>query len=168
MLVYLLRHGDAADLSSHGPHTDEARPLTAEGSAKLAKACSTYARIVITPGRVVSSPLLRAVQTAQIFADAVDFTGTLEQDPILVPGARATAALELLRMESAAGSQAIALVGHEPHMGSLLGLLLTGNERVAIPLRKGMLVGVELESAHTMLCTLRFAIPQGVGKTLRR
>ena len=62
------------------------------------------------------------------------------------------------------GVEAIALVGHEPHLGDLLGLLLSGNERVSIPLSKGMLAAVELNDAKVMLGRLLFVLPQGSGQ----
>ena len=168
MLVYLLRHGIAADLAPRGPQTDEERPLTAAGREKLTAACSTYASVATCPTRILASPLIRAQQTARVFADATGFDGEIESEPVLVPGARPLAILDTLRAELLSGASAIALVGHEPHLGGLLGLLLTGGERISIPLRKGMLVGVQLSEHQTMIGDLKFAIGQGLAQRLCR
>jgi phosphohistidine phosphatase SixA len=52
------------------------------------------------------------------------------------------------------------VVGHEPNLGYLLGLLLTGHPRQPIPLKKGMLVGVETESGASLIAALRFSLTQ--------
>jgi phosphohistidine phosphatase SixA len=63
----------------------------------------------------------------------------------LVPEADPDVAAQAVVADAAAGNKAIAFVGHEPHLGELFARLLFG--RGAIPLKKGMLVGVELDSA---------------------
>lgn len=160
MRIYLLRHGDAADL---GPNGDDERPLTKAGIEKLTAACRTYAVLIGEPERIVSSPLLRARQTAAILAEACGYRGEAEQDPILVPGGEPGLALELLRVEPV---DSIVLVGHEPHLGSLFGLLLTGSEQHAVPLKKGMLVGLEMETPRSLVARLLFALSQRAAREL--
>jgi phosphohistidine phosphatase len=151
MRIFLLRHGIAAGHSAGGLRTDSERPLTAEGVEELRGACDRYALHLPTPNRIVSSPLLRARQTAEIVARAVRYTGTIEQSPALVPGARPPSILDDLQGEALTGIESVMLVGHEPHMGSLLGLLVTGSEQVAIPFKTAMLVGVEVQAPRSML-----------------
>ena len=71
-----------------------------------------------------------------------------------------TLAANLLEAEALAGCPSIAVVGHEPHLGYLLGLLVTGHPRQPIPLKKGMLVGVETLSSASLVGNLRFALSQ--------
>ena len=78
MRIFLLRHGIAAGHSAGGLRTDSERPLTEEGVEELREACDRYALHLPTPDRIVSSPLLRARQTAEIVARAVRYAGTIE------------------------------------------------------------------------------------------
>lgn len=160
MLVYLLRHGDAEDLGLGGARSDEERALTPVGVERLQAACRVYARAMQTVDRIVASPLQRAQQTARILAEALGHERTLATENLLVPSARPVQALDLLQAEQSSGLAGIALVGHEPHLGNLLGLLVTGSDRASIPLKKGMLVGVDLERGHSMLGRLVLCLGQ--------
>jgi phosphohistidine phosphatase SixA len=66
--------------------------------------------------------------------------------------------MSLLEIEALSQTKSVALVGHEPHLGYLLGALLTGHPRHPIPLKKGMLVGVETETSASLVAALRFAL----------
>lgn len=160
MLVYLLRHGDAEDLGAEGPRTDEERALTAAGVDKLKSACALYKKAVKDPDRIVSSPLVRALESAKILAEALHHGREIERSELLVPSARPVRALELLQGELVPGTAAVVLVGHEPHLGNLLGLLLTGSDRACVPFKKGMLIGVELDSDLSTPARLLFCMTQ--------
>lgn len=157
MIVYLLRHGIAEDFSPRG---DAGRSLTEEGVAKLTRASSGWKRVVGDVDLALVSPLLRAQQTAAIFCDAVAASAQRVETAALVPEARPLLALELLLAAMHEGKRGVACIGHEPHMGSLLGLLLTGSERAAIPFKKGMLAVVDVESSSTMSGRLVAALSQ--------
>lgn len=168
MLVYLLRHGIAAELGEGGVRSDADRPLTDEGRTRLRDAAKGYRKAVETPAHILVSPLLRARQTAQIVAEALRVTTAAEECRVLVPEADPHDAAALLQAEFLGNEAAgpLLLVGHEPHLGSLLGLLLTGSERTAIPFKKGMLVGVDLEEPQTMIGRLVLALTQRAGRDL--
>jgi phosphohistidine phosphatase len=156
--IYLLRHGIAEDGGPSLP--DHARALTEEGWKRLRKAASAWRRLVPPPDQVWVSPLRRAQETAEVLREAVGFRGAVRTEDALVPNAAPNAVLAMLEAESLSGTGAVALVGHEPHLGYLLGLLLTGHARHPVPLKKGMLVGIETESIASMVGTLRFALGQ--------
>jgi phosphohistidine phosphatase len=156
MHIYLLRHGVAADA---GPGlADHDRALTDDGWKRLRRAAPAWRKLVAPPQVVLVSPLRRAQETAQVFTEAVQFRGELRTDQALVPTAAPSLALNLLEIESLSQVQSVALVGHEPHLGYLLGTLLTGHPRQPVPLKKGMLVGVETESTASLIATLRFVL----------
>lgn len=157
MLIYLLRHGRAED-GFGMPDGD--RALTADGRKRLADAAPAWRRLVEPLQVVYVSPLRRARETASVLVDAVRGDPELEVDSALVPGGRIDDGLQLVQAAAAAGRTAIAFVGHEPHLGCLLGALLTGPEGRAIPLKKGMLVAVELPSAASLIGELRFSLTQ--------
>ena len=142
MFVYLLRHGIAEDFAAGG---DAARRLTREGRDRLAAAAPTWRRCVQQLDRVYTSPLIRAAETAAELVAAVDHSDPIVELPGLVPEADPRLAAEILLADVRAGCHAVAMVGHEPHLGSLLGTLL--HCQASIPFKRGMLVGVELSSA---------------------
>ncbi|MCK5945192.1 MAG: histidine phosphatase family protein [Planctomycetes bacterium] len=158
MWIHLLRHGIAEE--PRPDLADEDRALTDEGRKRLRRAGRAWNELVRTPDVVITSPLQRARQTAEQFVEAVGFGGDLRVDAAFVPGARPELATTLLEGELLARTGSVAVVGHEPHLGYLLGSLLTGHSRLTIPLRKGMLVGLQVESTTTLLATLRFSLGQ--------
>lgn len=158
MIVYLLRHGIAADHAPRGG--DDARELTPEGVERLERAARGWRRIVGPVDRVLASPLVRAQQTAAIFRRACAASAPLDTEPLLEPSARAVHTLDVLQRLAAKDLAGVACVGHEPHLGTLLSLLVTGNDRCAIPFKKGMLVAVEIESCASMVGRLLAALSQ--------
>ncbi len=166
MFVYLLRHGNAADQAPDGSMDDSRRELTADGMDKLASACQSYARIMVPPQRIWHSPLIRARQSAEILAKACDVPQPLEEHPLLRPGGQVAAMVDVLQGELLAGLESTLLVGHEPNLGNLLGLLVSGTERLSIPLGKGMLAGVKLETPQVMTGRLQVLLNQGSGAHL--
>jgi phosphohistidine phosphatase len=156
MRIYLLRHGTAED-ARHGV-SDAERALTDEGWQRLQRAAPAWRALVETPGAVLVSPLRRAQETAVVLTDAVKFRGEVRTERSLLPDAPASLALNQLEVEALSGVQSVVLVGHEPHLGYLLATLLTGHPRQSIPLKKGMLVGVETESSASLVASLRFAL----------
>ena len=89
---------------------------------------------------------------------AAPLLAPLEIDDALTPGADPSRALTALEGEMLSRTDSVAVVGHEPHLGYLLGALLTGHPRQSIPLKKGMLVGLQVEGATTILAGLRFSL----------
>jgi phosphohistidine phosphatase len=163
VIVCLLRHGDAEDHG--GPGGDAARALTAEGRDKLERASRAWCRVLRRVDRILASPLLRAQETAAILRSSLGKPPRIETEPALLPDADPALAIELLR-GCVKGSDTVACVGHEPHLGRLLGLLLTGSERLAIPMRKGMLALVEIESHASMVGRLVAVMSQKVASGL--
>ena len=168
MHVYLLRHGVAADLGEGGIKRDADRPLTEEGKTKLRDAARGYCKVVATPQRILVSPLLRARQSASIIGEALRFTRAHEECNTLVPEADPRDILAVLQAELLENPDAgpVLLVGHEPHMGSLLGLLLTGSERMPIPFKKGMLACVAITEPESMIGQLVLTLTQREGRQL--
>lgn len=158
--IYLLRHGIAEDAGPGVPDHD--RALTEDGWKRLRKAAGAWRTLVPTPAVVMVSPLRRALQTAEAFAEAVGFRGELRVADALVPNGAPSVALSMLEAEALSQTTAVAVIGHEPHLGYLLGALLTGHPRQSVPLKKGMIVAVETESSASMIGTLRFALSQKV------
>lgn len=112
--LYLIRHGVAADRGPDYP-TDDERPLTEDGIRRLEQQVKGLRALDVTFDRVLTSPLVRAKQTAEILAAGLECRAPLVIVDALRPGARfeaVVAALERLGRE-----RSVALVGHEPSMG---------------------------------------------------
>ena len=164
MHIYLLRHGIAEDGGPGLPDHD--RALTDDGWKRLRNAAPTWRSLVPTPAVVLVSPLRRALQTAEVLVEAVGYTGELRVADALVPSGAPAVALSMLEAEALSQTDSVAVIGHEPHLGYLLGTLLTGHPRQAVPLKKGMLVAVETSSAASMIGELRFALSQKLAGSL--
>ena len=114
MELYLIRHGVAAERGDAYPD-DTQRPLTHDGVAKVRQAGAGLTAVEIRFDLILTSPLMRARQTAQAFADALPEATPVEVVRSLSPGAAFAAVREDLARHP--GATRIALVGHEPDMG---------------------------------------------------
>ena len=166
MHVYLLRHGEAADRAPDGSLNDDGRELTEVGVERLRAACSPYARIIGDATRILHSPLARARQSAEILAAATGDGDALAEIVELRPGGRASRLVDLLQGEILDGCESLVLVGHEPVLGDLLGLLTSGNDRFSIPLGKGMLAAVVLREPQVMIGRLVVMLSQAAALRL--
>jgi phosphohistidine phosphatase len=158
MWIYLLRHGIAEDPMPGA--ADEERRLTGEGVDRLTRAGKTWQKLMVAPELVLTSPYRRAQETAAVLAESVGYTGELRDEAKLVPHARTDKILAVLEGKLLAQTASVALIGHEPHLGYLLASLLTGHARISMPLKRGMLVGLETESMTNVIAGLRFSMTQ--------
>ena len=141
MILYLLRHGIAEDVPPGGD--DAGRRLTARGRARMIAAARGMRALGLVFDVVRTSPLVRAVETAEIVADAYGVALAVERFPALASGVAPAETLRVLR--AAAGPEHVLLVGHEPGLSGLVSLVLTGSAgTVALQLKKGGLVSIGL------------------------
>jgi len=139
MRLYLVRHAEAIERSGATP--DASRYLTPKGRTAFRKIARRAREAGIAPEVIFTSPLLRAVQTAEILAERLKHEGPVVVANELSPGFDDRALRSLL---AGAGNLAeAAFVGHEPDLGDLAALLLS--LRGDFPLRKGAVVALEME-----------------------
>ena len=153
MNLFILRHGLAVDLGEPGlpkDMKDADRPLTTKGKKKLRRATGAMQAMEMTFDVVLSSPLLRAMQTAEIVAEAME----LRKKPVLTdnlaPGGSVKALVEQIN-ELPPRVKSVLLVGHEPYLSEFIALLTTGNTSARLELKKGGLAKLEtprLRYAH--------------------
>ena len=142
MELYILRHGDAVDRVTGGYARDEERPLTEQGREEARLAGRALAALGVRPDLLLTSPLVRARQTAELAAEALrPRRGPLES-AALAPGGQPAEVLAALR--EAGGARAALLVGHMPDLGELVGWLVWGQPDLAVPLRTGGVCRVDL------------------------
>jgi phosphohistidine phosphatase len=138
-LLMLLRHAIAEDQSDTG--RDEDRRLTGEGKRKLREVVVGMRALELPVACILSSPLRRAVETAEILAEGYDMAGEVIVSPALAPGAEPDAVLHALADVGRASG--VVLVGHEPDLAALASTLLTGTPSlVHMGFRKAGLAGI--------------------------
>jgi len=137
MLLYLVRHGKAAA----GPR-DAERPLTADGLEEMRRIARRLARLGLAFDATLTSPLVRARQTAEVLAEA-GIAGAVEECSALAPGGTLAQALDQAARRHAGGAERIALVGHEPTLSEWAAILI-GAPTQTLELKKGGIVGLEL------------------------
>jgi phosphohistidine phosphatase len=135
--IWILRHAKA-ERPELGD-SDERRPLTPGARRKMRSAARAIARLEPNFDAILTSALLRARQTALPVARALDCQNDLIETAALVPEADPGEILEEIERR---GLRRVLLVGHMPHLGKLLGYLLTGRPGAAIELKKGALARV--------------------------
>ena len=121
MNLYLLRHAIAA-ASSAGGFADSKRQLTPEGRTKLRRAAKGMKALELDFDLILSSPYLRARQTAEIVADLFESRSRLEFTEHLKPAARPEALVQALRRLEGPPDEVL-LVGHEPFLSHLVSVL---------------------------------------------
>jgi phosphohistidine phosphatase len=149
MELYLLRHGIAENGRPGSP--DSARELTDEGREKTAAVLKRASQAGVEPSLILSSPYVRARQTANIAAKELGYRGDLELLDSLVPNG--TPEKVWADVRDRADEPAILLAGHEPLMGALVAYLLNAPS-LRIDMKKAALVCIEVESVG--------AVPRGV------
>ena len=136
MQLLVIRHAkaeDALDFAQTG-QPETLRPLTESGRKKMQRAAAGLLSEVEFIDVLAASPLLRARQTAEIVADVYVGRVVMELDA-LAPGGDPERLLTWLRGHR--DVSVVAIVGHEPDLGELIGRLLCGGDASIIALKKG-------------------------------
>jgi phosphohistidine phosphatase len=142
MLVYILRHAIAVERGTAGYPNDD-RPLTEDGKEKMAKAAKGSAELVDDVDVILTSPLIRAHDTARIVARALGVEQKLEVCKDLMPGSSIKDLLSYLSKFK--GLHSIMVVGHQPDLGYLASALLGSDESI-VEFKKGALSAIEVST----------------------
>jgi phosphohistidine phosphatase len=135
MELIIVRHAIATERGDAAYANDDDRPLTPDGIHKFRAAARGLKALGVRLDRIVSSPLVRARQTAEILRDTVASDLDLDFSKHLAPGGDYAA---LIREVAALGVERVAVVGHEPHLSGFAShMLLAGAGRASILLKKG-------------------------------
>jgi phosphohistidine phosphatase len=147
--LYLIRHGVAAERGEDWPD-DSKRPLTSEGIARLRKEARGLVELGVTIEQIVSSPLVRTRQTADVIAETLKSKPPVITSDALAPAGTPVAVIQELTKHVRKGS--VALVGHEPNLGELAAHLI--GARHPFEFKKGA------------VCRIDFDVlpPKGVGQ----
>jgi phosphohistidine phosphatase len=157
--LYLLRHGEAEEVGATASGSDAERALTVKGRRRVRSLAHALRQRKVSCDLVWSSPLRRALQTAEIMIRGL----RLARQPVVVDclapdrtPREVVAELQTLRPVP----DAVMLVGHEPLLGRLAALLCTGDpEGLEIDLKKSGLIRLEVEKLRLGRCaTLEWVI----------
>jgi phosphohistidine phosphatase len=158
MLVYLVRHGIAEDTPPSGG--DPERRLTQEGTLRTAMVAKGLKKTGARFDRIVTSPYVRARQTAEIIARVTGYAGDLEQDIRLTPFGRPEQAGDLIRENRELGT--LLLTGHEPSMGEFISSFCAGGN-LRIDVKKASITVIRIDRfAASISGTLLWSLPPGV------
>jgi phosphohistidine phosphatase len=154
MLLLLVRHADAGDRDPVQWPDDALRPLTEKGRKVHAKVTKTLREAGVVPELVLTSPLLRAAQTAEVMTQGLGLAPAVPCPPLAAdPDLKALDAVVGARK----GKAVVALVGHSPWIEELAAMLLTGGAKgLAVDFPKSGVLCVEADRVAAGVGMLRF------------
>lgn len=146
MKLLVIRHAIAMDQEEFADtgEPDERRPLTNYGAKRMRKNAKGMRTVASKIDRFATSPLIRAIETAELVSEVYSIDQA-ELAPVLVPGVPFEEFEEWIRER--ADVDVFAIVGHEPHLSTLVTWLMTGMQESRIQLKKGGACLLEFESA---------------------
>jgi phosphohistidine phosphatase len=157
MELYVLRHAIALSAGEAGVSQDAERPLSAEGKEKMKRIASAMKDIGVEVDLVLSSPYVRARDTALMAHDGLGLKGCLEFSNALASGQDTKVVLTELK-ERFKKKQRIMVVGHEPDLSLLIGKL-TSLGKLRVEMKKAGLAKIEITETHPELRgTLEFLL----------
>lgn len=161
MFLLLIRHAIAAPLGEPAAH-DKDRPLTARGKQRFRQVARSLSHLVPTPKAILTSPLLRARETADLAAKALGGAR-----PIVVPALQNGKWAGIRRALSAYGkADTVVLVGHEDWISSLTARLLGSDQGESFSYRRGGVAFLELPTLDARTAKLLWFIPPRVFRRL--
>ena len=141
--LYIMRHGIAAAGGTPEYPEDAKRPLTPEGKKKMQEISKGLKRLGVAVDWIVSSPLVRAVETAEIVAPALLSEGQVENSETLSPGGSPEALVAHLAKHP--NRRRVLVVGHEPDLSVLAARLVGAGRHVNLAFKKGGCCLIEFE-----------------------
>jgi len=162
MILYLVRHGIAIDRTDPNCPPEVERFLTREGIKKTREVAEGVRALGVRPTQFISSPYVRAMQTAQIFAEVFEFSREkIRESAELRPGSGPE---EFLKELSRIKAREVMAFGHAPHMDQVI-TQLVGAHGIFTALKKAGVAALEFDSPAAGKATLAWLLPP---KVLRR
>lgn len=148
MNLYLMRHANAG-VRKENLALDAKRGLVKEGKEQCMLMARMLNAINVQVDVVVSSPLKRALQTAQFVATELGFEARIEVSPALNPDADYASFVKML--DKYADREGVLAVGHNPSLFKFLGRVITGNGGAGVRMRKGSIARIDMEKHPPLL-----------------
>lgn len=145
MILYLVRHGIAMDRTDPKSPSEPERPLTAEGVKKTRSVALGLRAMGAKPDILITSPYVRAAQTAEIFAEALEFSPEkIRASEALKPDANPA---DVVKEVSRLRAKEVICFGHAPHLDQMISLLV-GARGVFTELKKAGIACLEHAASH--------------------
>lgn len=146
MNLYIVRHAIAVPRGTSGYEDDSQRPLTDAGRKKMKKIVSGLQQLGIELDVILSSPYVRARDTAKILAKTFDRKDKVAFSDNLIPPGNFENLFNEIHEKYNVNN--LALVGHEPMLSSLISWLTTGNTDMKVTLKKGGMAYLTAENVY--------------------
>lgn len=147
--LFLMRHGVALDMEEAGVKRDADRPLSTDGRRKTHEVARAMKAMELEFDRIISSPLLRARDTAAIVAEELKSKKRLDLSDVLKPGCDPGSVVGLLK---GAMVRRVLLVGHEPDLSAVVSRFTTGGDRLNVCFKKAGLCKLTVEALRDGHC----------------
>lgn len=146
MNLYIIRHAIAVDEATSDYESDSERPLTDKGRKKMRQIARALRNIGVEFDLILSSPYLRACETAEILADVFKMKKKIVFSDNLIPLGNPELLIGEINEKYSVDS--LALVGHEPHLSTLISMLVAENAKMDITLKKGGVCYLSADDLH--------------------
>ncbi len=151
MELYILRHAIAVQRGTPGYERDSERPLTPKGVKKMRAIAKGMQALGLDFDLILSSPFPRAKETAEIVAKTFKALKKLKFSDSLAVGGDAAELIDELN-QTYNSHQSILLVGHEPYLSDLISVLVAGDSRIDVTMKKGGLCKLTVNSLQYARC----------------
>ncbi|HXD11226.1 MAG TPA: phosphohistidine phosphatase SixA [Anaerolineales bacterium] len=161
MNIYLVRHAIAVE-SGTSEYEDSQRPLTDKGRKRMRQIARGLRKLGVEFDLILSSPYVRARETAEVLADVFKMKKKIAFSENLIP--LASPELLIPEVNDKYSVESIALVGHEPHLSALIGILTSENANLDVTLKKGGVCYLEADDLHhdNHRATLEWLLTPGI------
>ena len=162
MKLYIIRHAIAVDEVSSDSGSDSERPLTDKGRKKMRQIAKSLRRLGVEFDLILSSPYIRASGTAEILADIFKKKNKIVFSDHLIPEGNPELLIGEINEKHSVDS--LAIVGHEPHLSALIGLLTADSSKIEITLKKGGVCYLSADDLHHQdhRATLEWLLTPGI------
>lgn len=162
MNLYIIRHAIAVDEVSSDYASDSERPLTDKGRKKMRQIAKALRHLGVEFDLILSSPYVRACETAEILSDVFKMKKDIVFSDHLIPEGNPELLIGEINEKHTVDS--LAIVGHEPHLSSLIGLLTSEGARLELTLKKGGVCHLSADDLHHQdhRATLEWLLTPGI------
>jgi len=161
MNLYVIRHAIAVDEGTSEYESDSERPLTDKGRKKMRQIARALRNLGVEFDLILSSPYVRARETAEILADVFKMKKKILFSDNLIP--LGNPELLITEVNEKYSVNSLAVVGHEPHLSTLVGLLVAENAKIDVTLKKGGVCYLSADDLHQEhRATLEWLLTPGI------
>ncbi len=154
MNIYLIRHGDAEKASLNKKDFD--RELTESGQVKIKNAAEGWTRIIPIFDEIITSPFIRAKQTAKLIADVFSHEKGIIIDNVMLSGSNTK---DFIAVANSFEGENLAFIGHQPDCSDHLSNLIS-NSGLFVDFSKGMIAKISFNNkVRFSKGTLEFLLP---------